>query len=129
MPVLQIGRITDPTELKRHEWTGQHLRVWLKPAILRTLEARCGAWFVYWPHFEDQGLTIVAATDTWLKRSCQMSGELQHFELIYVPRGLQIRLKIAPAIVDEEWERNRHQHVHSHRKLFLAAAPVTVKQD
>ncbi|CAE8591005.1 unnamed protein product, partial [Polarella glacialis] len=87
MPVVQIGKVTDSDELKRHEWVNQHLRVWMKPAIIRAVEARRGTWFVYWPHFEDNGLTIIATVDTWLKRSTQMSGELQPFELIYVPRG------------------------------------------
>jgi len=129
MPVLQIGQVTDQVELKRHEWGAQHLRVWLKPPIARTLEARRGTWFVYWPHFEDEGLHIVAAVDTWLKRTTQMSGELQPFELIYIPRGMTIRLTREPEQVEEQWEKFRHQHVHQHRKVVLAAPPLTVKQD
>merc|ERR1711957_759046 len=92
MPVLQIGRITDPLELKRHEWTTQHFRVWVKPAIVQTLEVRRNIWFVYWPHWQCDGLTIVPVIDTWLKRSTQMSGEVQPFELVYVPKGLPVRL-------------------------------------
>merc|ERR1712137_536128 len=114
MPVMQIGKVTDAVEVKRHEWAGQHLRVWLKPPIVRTLEDRQGVWFVYWPHFEDRGQIIVAAADTWLKRTCQLS-QLQPFELIYVPRGLAIRLVRPPCEVEEDWEKNRHQHVHMHR--------------
>eukprot|EP00440_Ansanella_granifera_P022915 gb/GFBE01024886.1/.p1 GENE.gb/GFBE01024886.1/~~gb/GFBE01024886.1/.p1 ORF type:complete len:315 (+),score=65.82 gb/GFBE01024886.1/:1-945(+) len=129
MPVLQIGKVVDQKELKLHEWVGQHLRVWMKPAIVRAIEARAGAWFVYWPHFEEKDHTIVAAMDTWLKRSCQMSGELQPFELIYLPRGLPLQLAGSPAVVDEEWETIRHQHVHLHRKVVLASPPLTMKQD
>merc|ERR1712217_255047 len=129
MPVLQIGRVVDPEELKRHEWVGQHLRVWLKPPIVRTLEERTGVWFVYWPHFEDKGLLIVALSDTWLKRTTQMSGDMQPFELIYVPKGLTIRLSQEASPVDEEWEKNRHQHVHLHRRITLATPPLTVKQE
>ncbi|CAL1138984.1 unnamed protein product [Cladocopium goreaui] len=67
--------------------------------------------------------------DTWLKRSCQMSGELQPSELIYVPRGVPIHLSKRVHLVDEDWERARHQHVHLHRKVTLASTPVTVKQE
>jgi len=129
VPVLQIGQVADPVERKRHEWSSQHLRVWLKPAIIRSLEARRGVWFVYWPHFEDDGACIVATTDTWLKRSTQMSGELNPFELVYVPKGLPVRLARDPEIVDEQWEKFRHPHVHQHRKVTLASPPLTVKQD
>lgn len=129
MPVLQIGRVTDPLELKRHEWTQQHLRVWLKPAIIRTLEARRGVWFVYYPHWHDEGTTLVAHVDTWLKRTTQMSGDLQPFELIYVPKGLPLRLIREAQVVDEEWERYRHQHVQQHRRVQLMSPPITVKQD
>eukprot|EP00416_Gambierdiscus_australes_P015052 CAMPEP_0171057830 /NCGR_PEP_ID=MMETSP0766_2-20121228/2066_1 /TAXON_ID=439317 /ORGANISM="Gambierdiscus australes, Strain CAWD 149" /LENGTH=312 /DNA_ID=CAMNT_0011513019 /DNA_START=63 /DNA_END=1001 /DNA_ORIENTATION=+ len=129
MPVLQIGKVVDPVELKRHDWVPQHLRVWMRPAIVRTLEARRGAWFIYWPHWEDKGLAVVALSDTWLKRTTQMSGELQPFELIYVPKGLPVRLAEEASVVNEEWEKHRHQHVHMHRKVMLAAAPLTVKQD
>lgn len=129
MPVLQIGKVTDRRELKRHEWSGQHLRVWMKPPIIRTLETRCNVWYVYWPHFQDKGTIIVPALDTWLKRSTQMSGDLQPFELIYLPKGLAVRLACAPAIVEEEWERHRHQNVHLHRKVTLAVPPLTMKQD
>jgi hypothetical protein len=129
MPVLQIGRIIDASELKRHEWSGQHLRVWLKLPIIRTLQARKDVWFVYWPHWQKEGLSAVAQVDTWLKRSTQMSGEVQPFELIYVPKGLPLRLLSEPAVVDEEWERDRHPHVRQHRRFHLASAPVTVKQD
>ncbi|CAE7307532.1 ebh [Symbiodinium microadriaticum] len=52
VPVLQIGKVIDQEELKLHDWVCQHLRVWLKPEILQTIEARYGTWFVYWPHFE-----------------------------------------------------------------------------
>merc|ERR1712048_743925 len=96
---------------------------------VRTLESRRGVWFVYWPHWEDKGMAIVAMADTWLKRTTQMSGELQPFELIYVPKGLPVRLAREPSLVDEEWEKYRHQHVHLHRKIVLAAPPLTVKQD
>lgn len=129
MPVLQIARVIDPVELKRHEWAAQHLRVWMRPQIVRTLEARRGVWFVYWPHWEDKGLVLVATSDTWLKRATHMSGELQPFELIYVPKGLLLRLAKEAAPVDEEWEKHRHQHVHLHRKVVLASPPLTVKQD
>eukprot|EP00435_Cladocopium_sp_Y103_P070091 s475_g34.t1 len=77
----------------------------------------------------DSDLAIVPTVDTWLKRSCQMSGELQPFELIYVPRGVPIYLSKRAHLVDEDWERVRHQHVHLHRKVTLASAPVTVKQE
>lgn len=129
VPVLQIGKVIDQEELKLHDWVCQHLRVWLKPEILQTIEARYGTWFVYWPHFEDRGLSIVPAVDTWLKRSCQMSGELQPFELMYAPRGLPINVAQRPAIVDEDWEKGRHQHIHLHRKVVLASAPITMKQE
>jgi len=129
VPVLQIGKVTDPVELKRHEWAGQHLRVWMKPGIVRSIEARSGFWFLYWPHFEDKGTVIVPTVDTWLKRSTQMSGELQPFELIYVPRGLAIQLAGPAETVEEEWEKHRHQHVHHHRKVVLASPPLTMKQD
>eukprot|EP00441_Pelagodinium_beii_P013356 CAMPEP_0197680364 /NCGR_PEP_ID=MMETSP1338-20131121/93184_1 /TAXON_ID=43686 ORGANISM="Pelagodinium beii, Strain RCC1491" /NCGR_SAMPLE_ID=MMETSP1338 /ASSEMBLY_ACC=CAM_ASM_000754 /LENGTH=284 /DNA_ID=CAMNT_0043261529 /DNA_START=52 /DNA_END=902 /DNA_ORIENTATION=- len=125
VPVLQIGKVTDPAELKLHEWAGQHMRVWLKPGIVRSIEARYGVWFLYWPHFEDRGTAIVPTVDTWLKRSTQMSGELQPFELIYVPRGLAIQLAGPPETVEEEWEKHRHQHVHLHRKVVLASPPLT----
>lgn len=131
MPILQIGRVVDQEELKLHDWVCQHLRVWMKPEIVRTIQARYGIWFVYWPHFEDRGLdlAIVPTVDTWLKRSCQMSGELQPSELIYVPRGVPIHLAKRVHLVDEDWERARHQHVHLHRKVTLASTPVTVKQE
>jgi len=134
MPMLQIGGINDPIELRRHEWAGQHQLVWLTPAVVRTLEARCGVWFIFGPHWEalgnDVGGTeIVAAVDTWIKRSCQMSGELSPFEMMYVPEGLPLRLTCEPQDVEEEWEKNRHQHVHQHRKICLATLPLTVKQD
>ncbi|CAK0813625.1 unnamed protein product [Prorocentrum cordatum] len=59
MPVMQIGRVADRRELQRHEWVSQHLRVWMRPPIIRTLESRCDVWFVYWPHWQDQGVAIV----------------------------------------------------------------------
>merc|ERR1712125_288702 len=34
-----------PAEEKRHEWSYQHLRIWMKPVILRTLEERRNVWF------------------------------------------------------------------------------------
>eukprot|EP00439_Symbiodinium_sp_Y106_P081479 s3234_g20.t1 len=77
----------------------------------------------------DRGLSIVPAVDTWLKRSCQMSGELQPFELMYAPRGLPINVAQRPAIVDEDWEKGRHQHIHLHRKVVLASPPITMKQE
>lgn len=129
MPVMQIGRVTDPTELQRHDWASQHVRVWMKPTIVRTLEARRGVWFVYYPHFEDKGRVLIALADTWLKRTTVMSGELEPFELIYVPKGLPVHLATEPALVEEEWEKSRHQHVHLHRKLILASPPLTMKQD
>lgn len=129
MPVLQIGRVVDQEELGRHDWSIQHLRIWLKPSIMRSLEARRGSWFIYWPHWEDHGNIIIAGADTWLKRTTQMSGDLQPFELIYVPQGLQVRLAKQAENVEEEWEKYRHQHVHLHRKIALAAPPVTVTKD
>lgn len=129
MPVMQIGKVVDEMELKRHDWAVQHLRVWMKPSIVRTLEARRHVWFIYFPHWEGTGLAITALADTWLKRTTQMSGELQPFELIYVPKGLPVRLAQSPSPVDEEWEKYRHQHVHMHRKVTLIAPPLTVKQD
>lgn len=129
MPVAQIGKVVDPVELKRHEWVRQHLRVWLKPGIVESLENRRGVWFVYWLHWEDRGLTIVATADTWLKRSTQMSGELLTFELIYVPKGMAVQLSCIPALVEEDWEKNRHQHVHLHRRVQLDLPPITMKQD
>lgn len=80
--------------------------------------------------------------DSWLKRSCQMSGELQNFELIYVPKGVcpakprplipgvpiylskavdlvdEVRAAYATCVGLEDWEIARHQHVHLHRKAF-----------
>jgi len=129
VPVLQIGKVVDREELKQHEWVGQHLRVWMKPQIVKVIQARVGTWFVYMPHFKETGSIIVAAVDTWLKRSCQMSGELQPFELIYVPRGISISLSERPAAVEEEWEKSRHEHIHLHRKVRLASPPLTMKQD
>lgn len=129
MPALQIGKVTDPVELKRHEWSRQHQRIWLKPTIIDSLEARRGVWFIYGPHWEVVGNEIVALLDTWLKRSCQMSGELAPFELIYVPKDLSVRLKCRPEAVEEEWEKFRHPHVHQHMKVTLDAAPLTVKQE
>merc|ERR1719221_386919 len=126
---MQIGRVLDPAELKLHEWSNQHLRVWLKPSLVRTLETRRDVWFVYGPHFEGEGNVTVAVADTWLKRSCQMSGELQPFELIYVPKGLPLALSSPPEVVSEQWEKFRHAHVHQHRKVALAAPPRTLKQD
>jgi len=129
VPILQIGRVTDPKEIQRHDWVSQHMRVWVKPQIVKILEARRGTWFVYYPHFEDHGSVLVANVDTWLKRTTQMSGELEPFEIIYVPKGLSIQLIGFAEPVEEEWEKSRHQHVHLHRKLLLAAPPVTIKQD
>lgn len=129
MPIMQIGRVTDTSERQRHEWVSQHVCVWMKQPIIRTLEARRGVWFVYWPHFEDKGSTIVPQVDTWLKRTTQMSGEVEPFELIYLPKGLPIQLTGEAAPVEEEWEKYRHQHVHLHRKVVLASHPLTVKQD
>lgn len=129
MPVLQIGNVTDRRELGRHDWVQNHLRVWIRPPILRALEARRSVWFVYWPHWEHRGLVILAMTDTWLKRCTLMSGELQPFELVYVPKGLSVHLACEPSQVDEEWEKQRHQHVPLHRKVVLALPPLTVKQD
>lgn len=129
MPVLQLGRVTDPIELHRHDWSGQHLRVWLKPTIISALEARRMVWFIYLPHWEQDGSLIITKADTWLKRSCQLSGELQSFELIYVPKNLQVALAKPPEVVTEEWEKSRHAHVHQHRKVTLAALPMTAKQD
>jgi len=129
VPVLQIGRVADPVELRRHDWANQHVRVWLKPSIVRTLEARRGTWFVYYPHFEERGLALVAQVDTWMKRTVQLSGELEPFEMMYIPKGLTIQLAAAVAPVEEEWEKHRHQHAHLHRKIVLASPPATIKQD
>jgi len=129
VPVLQIGRVTDASELKLHEWSSQHLRVWLKPNLVRQLEVRRDVWYVYFPHFEGEGNIIVAMADSWMKRSCQMSGELQPFELIYVPKGLPLYLQCPPEPVTEDWEKLRHGHVHQHRKLILAAPPLTMRRD
>eukprot|EP00444_Apocalathium_aciculiferum_P050218 CAMPEP_0183509086 /NCGR_PEP_ID=MMETSP0371-20130417/9346_1 /TAXON_ID=268820 /ORGANISM="Peridinium aciculiferum, Strain PAER-2" /LENGTH=312 /DNA_ID=CAMNT_0025705613 /DNA_START=46 /DNA_END=984 /DNA_ORIENTATION=+ len=129
VPILQIGRVTAPTELKRHDWVSQHIRVWVKPQIVKMLEARCGTWFVYYPHFEDQGNVLIAIVDSWMKRTTQMSGELEPFEMIYVPKGLPIHLLGEAVPVEEEWEKFRHQHVHLHRKIVLASPPLTMKQD
>jgi hypothetical protein len=129
LPVLQIARVTDNQELRLHEWSNQHLRVWLKPQIVRGIEARRHHWFVYWPHFEGDGTVILAATDTWLKRSVAMSGELQPFELLYVPKGMMIHLARMPEIVDEDWEKNRHPHANQHRRLVLASSPLTMRRD
>ena len=38
-------------------------QVWLKPAIIKSLEARRNAWFVYWPHFEVWGLQQLNVTN------------------------------------------------------------------
>lgn len=32
-------QVADPEELKLHEWVCQHLRVWMKPEIIRTMQA------------------------------------------------------------------------------------------
>jgi len=129
MPVLQIGRVMDQVELKRHEWACLHNRVWVKPAIIQTMDARRGTWFVYRPHFEVVGTDIIALVDTWLKRSCQMSGDLQPFELIYVPKDLCVHLSREPEVVEEQCEKLRHPHVHQHRMVSLASMPITVKQE
>jgi len=129
MPMLQIGKITSQVELTRHEWSGQHRSVWLTPAIIRSLEARRGVWFVFGPHWEVVGNEIIATVDTWVKRSCQMSGELQPFEMIYMPKDLSMQLACQPELVEEEWEKFRHPHVQQHRKITLASAPLTVKQE
>jgi len=129
MPILQLGTVTDTSELQRHEWTLQHRRVWLKPAVIRALEARRGAWFIFGPHWDVVGHDVVPSGDTWLKRSCQMSGELQPFEMIYVPKDIPLRLASQPKLVEEEWEKFRHPHVSQHRKVMLAGLPLTVKQD
>lgn len=129
LPVLQIGRVTDPVELKTHEWSSQHLRVWMKPTLVRQLEARRDVWYIYAPHFEGEGTVVVATADTWMKRSCQMSGELQPFELICVPKGLPLYLVSPPQTVTEEWERKRHANVHQHRKVVLSAPPLTMRRD
>lgn len=136
LPILQIGRVTDPAELKLHEWSEQHLRVWLNPSITKKLEARRNVWFVYWPHwknsvgpFEGEGIAIAAAADTWLKRTTGMSGEMQPFELIYVPKGMVVNLSCDPEEVDEEWELSRHGHTHQHRKVRLTAQPTCMRRD
>lgn len=129
MPILQIGQVTSPAELERHEWTTQHRRVWVMPAIIRALEARRGVWFIFGPHWEVLGDDIVPAVDTWLKRSCQMSGELQPFEMVYMPKDVPVRLLGEPKIVVEEWEKSRHPHVQQHRRVTLAGQPLTVKQE
>lgn len=129
MPVLQKGLVKDPEEQRKNEFHTQHRCVWLKPKIVQTLEARRFTWFVFWPHWEDHGSSIVPRQDTWLKRSCQMSGELRPFELIYVPTGLAVRIVGPARAVDEEWERHRHQNVHRHRKVVLEMPVVTVKQE
>jgi len=129
MPVTQISKVVDDLELKRHDWARQHLRVWIKPSIVRTLEARRHVWFIYFPHWEQTSSAITALADTWLKRTTQMSGDLQPVELVYVPKGLPVRLAQPPSPVDEEWEKYRHNHVHMHRKVVLIAPPLTVKQD
>lgn len=129
MPVLQIGKITDQVEMKRHEWACLHHRVWVKPSIIQTLETRRGVWFIYGPHWEVIGNDVVANVDTWLKRSCQMSGDLQPFELIYVPKDLCVHLSREPEVVKEQWEKTRHPHVNQHRMVTLASMPLTVKQE
>ena len=58
-----------------------------------------------------------------------MSGGLQPFELLYVPKGVPLHLAQVASIVDEEWEKLRHHHVHSRRTVVLAAVPLTVKPD
>jgi len=130
MPVQQIARVIDPEELMRHEWGSHHLRVWLKPSVLHVLAERSNNWFVYWPHFEDRGdLRIAANCDTWLKRTTQMSNDMQNFELVYVPKHVPLQLACGASLVEEPWEKNRHQHVHLHRMVRLAAPPMTVKQE
>jgi hypothetical protein len=133
VPILQIGRVTDPVELRLHEWSEQHLRVWVKPAIITKLEARRNVWYVYWPHWKDSlqgdGISIAAAADTWMKRTTGMSGEMQPFELIYVPKGMVVQLTREPEVVDEEWEVNRHGHVNQHRRVTLSAHPTCLRRD
>lgn len=138
VPVLQIGRVNDVAELKLHEWSSQHSVVWLKPALLAAIEARRHVWFVYWPHFEDgaqlgfeggEGFGLCCTSDTWLKRTTQMSGELQPFELLYVPTGTMLTLAKPAELVEEAWEKNRHAHVHQHRKVTLLGEPVTIRRD
>jgi len=137
LPILQIGRVTDQTELKLHEWSEQHLRVWLNPSIIKKLEARRDVWFVYWPHWQasvpfegpSEGVAIAATVDTWLKRNTGMSAEMQPFELIYVPKGMVVNLSCEVEEVDEEWELNRHTHTHQHRKVKLAGQPSCLRRD
>lgn len=129
LPVLQIGKVTDVEELNRHEWSAQHLRVWLRPSLVKNIEARRHVWFVYYPHWHGDGMEIVSTVDSWLKRSTQMSGDLQPFELVYVPKGMRLRLSKSPEPPDEPWEKNRHQHVHQHRKVTLAKGPLTIRRD
>jgi hypothetical protein len=133
LPILQIGPVTDQVELKRHEWSAQHALVWMKPPIIEKLEARRDVWFVYWPHWESnfkgKGSVIASSVDTWLKRTTGMSGEMQPFELIYVPKGMIVNLARDPEEVDEEWELKRHGHVHQHRKVILSSHPKCIRRD
>jgi hypothetical protein len=135
IPILQIGRVIDPEEIKLHEWSEQHLRVWMPPDIIKRLEARRMVWFIYWPHWKSDAapvegnVAIGAASDTWLKRTTGMSGEMQPFEMIYVPRGMKLTLSCQPEVVDEEWEVNRHSHVHQHRKVTLSEYPTCIRRD
>lgn len=134
MPVLQCCTVKDSFELNRHQWGPQHLRIWMKPTLVRTLDARRPLWYLFWPHWSEDGpnandITITAMQDTWLKRSTQMSKDMAPFELIYVPQGQRLSLGGAPALVDEPWEVNRHPYVHEHRKILVRSPLVTVKRD
>lgn len=125
VPILQVAKITDEVELKRHDWAANHMRVWVKPGIINKLRARRDVWFVYIPHFHEQDDVVVAVQDTWLKRTTQLSGEMDSFELVYVPKGLPIFLTKHPEPVGEPWEVKRHAHVHFHRTLHLDGRPLT----
>merc|ERR550514_2528717 len=104
-----MSRVRDPYERKRHEWGSQHLRCWLSSNVMRALQSRQCTWFVYWPHWiEVSGNMLVADGNTWLKRTCQMSWELQPFELIFIPKDFRL-VTIEPAsAVTDPWEKSRH---------------------
>jgi len=129
VPIIQLGPVTDREEATRHDWAGQHLKIWMKPAVMKALEARRHTWFVYLPHFRDEGLSLLATSDSWIKRSAQLSGELDPFEMVYIPQGIRIQLAGPVQHVQEEWERDRHNNVYQHRKIVLARPLVTIKQD
>lgn len=128
VPVLHTSRVRDAAERGRHEWTRHHSQIWITSKAAKALQARRGVWFVYAPCVEvDPQNPLVAKfkENSWIKRSCQLSGELELFELMCVPQGFRIYLRSPPSQVTEPWEMHRHAHTHLHLRLHLDTEPVT----